>query len=58
VVGGQEQGGRLCVRDKGTTSLIPDQQPKHYTLYAVITQVWSRAPDVGHISARNMSSRL
>jgi hypothetical protein len=23
----------------------------------VITQVWSRAPDDGHISARNMSSR-
>jgi len=34
------------------------QQPKHCTPYAVITQVQSRTPDDGHISARNMSSRL
>jgi len=33
------------------------QQPRLYTPYVVITQVWSRAPDDGHISARNMSSR-
>ena len=30
------------------------QQPRHYTAYAVTTQ----APDDGHISARNVLSRL
>ena len=46
-----------------TISLIPDaqpaallltadhQQPRHYTPYVAITQVLSRAPDDGHISA-------
>ena len=34
------------------------QQPRHYTPYAVITQVQSRAPDDGHISTQNMLSRL
>ena len=31
---------------------------QHCTPYAVITQVLSRDPDDGHISARNMLSRL
>jgi len=30
----------------------------YYTPYAVITQVYFRAADDGHISARNMLSRL
>ena len=46
-------------------SLIPEailtadhQQPRYYAPYEAITQVESRAPDAGHISARNMLSRL
>jgi len=44
VVGGQETADH--------------QQTKYYKPYAVITQVYSRAHDDGHISARNILSGL
>jgi len=35
-----------------------NQQPRHYTAYVVIIQVDSRVADDGHISARNLLSRI
>jgi len=70
VVGSQEQGSRLCVRVEGNCAQFPSsrthilpltddhQKPRHYTPYVAITQIQSRAPDDGHISARNTLSRL
>ena len=43
-------GGRLLGAEQ--------QQLRHYTPHAAITQVESQAPDDGHISAPNMLSRL
>ena len=45
------------MREAAQTASL-NRQPRHYTAYAVITQVESRAADDGHISARNMLSRL
>ena len=55
---GREEN-QLDGRRSGALHLTADhQQPRHYTPYAVITQVQSRARDDGHLSARNVLSRL